>query len=364
MDVFQPSTSGDDDLDGTEAILSPDIEDLIEDILVDIQDLDVDAPALFSPPATTEELRSIRSSKSHTACLLQRHSLDEFVRRRIFPQRLPSISPPLSWSHSTPTLRRNSSAMYSCSHSRRLSLNSNYSTLSAATTSTVVTRSSTSSDSLIGARLSQLIAIEQVLMDRDVQSTGNLDIDSFQDAVTDIDPDCSFVDIELIFDRIAGSNSETLSIAAFIEYMDSALRQCRSPKTLQSPTRAFHAAFPDLFAHRDGLETRILWGDAQIGSLHKLLSELEEEAESEGVVDFPEFMAALNNMGIEADKATMQRVFDHVLRQQRSVELQDEVEISFLMQLLEHRVKRQSRFLRPRTLIHLALMDLLLDGDR
>jgi len=403
MDVLQQPLTDDTSHHRNDALLFSDLEDLVEDILEDIEDLEIDESALHSPSVTTEDVFSVHPSKPEPL------PIDEFVRR-LLPQPSchsstkpteslisPSLSHSFSLSLSRPSVCENTEAIHadhheindhSLGHCRGFSLHSNASTLSthsnvsmlsASTTSTVLSlrslRSSSTSItgpyspsrcpstvSLIEARLAQLAVIERVLMDHDVQSCGFLDIDSFHDAVTDIDPDCSSIDIELIFERITASHSTKLSVAAFIEFMDNALRRYRSPKQLQNPMRAFHAAFPDLFAHRDGPKMRVLWGDAQIGSLHKLLSELEEEAQSEGVIDFPEFMAALSNMGIDADRGTMQRVFEHVLRPQSAKGLQDEVDISLLMRLLEQRVKRHSRCLKPRALIHLTLMDLARDS--
>jgi len=270
---------------------------------------------------------------------------------------------------------------HSRGHSRAFSLNSNYSVLSQSTVlsgfsssnSTNCTTSRlqclrhddhgmTPTTSLIAARLSRLSEIERILMNRDNANCGSLDLDSFQDAVTDLDPDCAFNDIEYIFKLIADSDhgSSHIAIAALIEYMDNALRRLDiTSMDIQSATRTFHAAFPQLFADRKGLQKRIIWGNAQTSSLHKLLQELNEEAENEGVIDFPEFVSAIKNMGIKVDKEEMKKVFDHVLRLQNTEESQDEIEVSFLMRLLEQRIKRHSVHSKARILIQCSLMDLL-----
>jgi len=215
--------------------------------------------------------------------------------------------------------------------------------------------------------MSLLSAVEVILMDRDDQNTGDLDLERFHDAVTDIDPECSFNEIEHIFDRIADPEASTVAISSFIEFMDTALRRhCASSPPmdgLQTPTTALHAAFPELFADRNGLKTRIIWGDAQTKALHKLLLEFQEEAENEGVIDFPEFLSAANNMGIAVDKKEMERAFDLALRRQNEDGLQDEVRMSFLLQMLEQRMKRHSEHSKPRMLIKLALADLVEESN-
>ena len=97
----------------------------------------------------------------------------------------------------------------------------------------------------------------------------------------------------------------------------------------------------------------------QMSSLHKLLQEFNEEAETEGVIDFPEFVSAINNMGIKVDKSSMKRVFKYVLRRQSPQESQDEVQVSCIMRLLEERIKRHCGHSKARILIQLALMDLV-----
>ena len=113
-----------------------------------------------------------------------------------------------------------------------------------------------------------------------------------------------------------------------------------------------------------------------MNSLQKLLLELNEEAENDGVIDFPEFLSAINNMGIKVNKSAMKRVFDHILKLQNADELQyespdidqvievaDEVEVSFLMRVLEGRIKKHSEHSKARILIQCALMDLMEESD-
>ena len=112
-----------------------------------------------------------------------------------------------------------------------------------------------------------------------------------------------------------------------------------------------------------------------MSSIHKLEEQLQEEAENEGVIDYPEFQAAINNMGIDFSKKQLKKIFAHFLGEQdeyhrkmgipknRIKGHEYEVKLGFMMDILKTKVENHQH-LKPKQIIKLALGELLLNDNQ
>lgn len=104
--------------------------------------------------------------------------------------------------------------------------------------------------------------------------------------------------------------------------------------------------------------------------MRQLEEQLQEEAENVGVIDFPEFAAAISNMGIRFSKSKLKRIFSYFLAEQqleytqRGVEEQDnhryEVKLKWMIKYLQSKVDNFEH-LKPKQILQLAFMELLED---
>ena len=104
--------------------------------------------------------------------------------------------------------------------------------------------------------------------------------------------------------------------------------------------------------------------------MHQLEEQLQEEAESLGVIDFPEFAAAISNMGVRFSKSKLKRVFAYFLAEQqleyaqRGVAEEEnhkyEVKLKWMVKYLQSKVDN-AQYLKPKQIVTLAFMELLED---
>ena len=109
--------------------------------------------------------------------------------------------------------------------------------------------------------------------------------------------------------------------------------------------------------------------------MHKLVEQLQEEAEQQGVIDFPEFKAAVTNMGIDFNKHQLKKLFAHFLGEQddfdrkfgrlppKTKDKQYEVRLAFMIDLLKTKVDNHEH-LKPKQILQLAFMELLLHENQ
>ena len=107
-----------------------------------------------------------------------------------------------------------------------------------------------------------------------------------------------------------------------------------------------------------------------------LLAHFKEEAESESgiAIDFPEFEAAIKNMGLFLKKERLKKVFARLLGEQdlenerqgipkrRRKGHEYELGLEFLMTFLKHKVKNY-RDLKPTQIVKVVFMDVLEEQD-
>jgi len=222
--------------------------------------------------------------------------------------------------------------------------------------------------------------LKKILRDKDDTGDGKLDLEEFSEAIHDFDPDVSAHDLEDIFHLFCDKTTHEISISKLIKFISKAQNDKQAPiNSLASPTpkAIFRGAFPDIFSDDDDdvASHREIWGDAHSTSIHKLEEQLQEEAENEGVIDFPEFEAAINNMGIEFTKAQLKKLFAHFLGEQdvhdrklkilkkRKKGREYEVRLAFLMELLKKTVDNHAH-LKPKQILQLAFMELLMNENK
>ena len=113
--------------------------------------------------------------------------------------------------------------------------------------------------------------LERLLRDRDEAGDGKLDMQEFQDALTEADGDCGDNDLEHIFQSICDHKGE-IDIDRFIAYIRKTYEQSQRRSFIvngkmnpATPKIAFRSAFPDVFGDDlDTDENRELWAGPQV----------------------------------------------------------------------------------------------------
>jgi len=226
--------------------------------------------------------------------------------------------------------------------------------------------------------------LERLLRDRDEAGDGKLDMQEFQDAVTEADNEVDDNDLEHIFKSIC-DHKEEIHIDRFVAYIKKSYHQTQRRMFIVSgkmnpatPKIAFRSAFPDVFGEDlDSDENREVWADAQIRSIKKLMEQFEAESEN-GVVDFAEFEAAIRNLGINFSKPQMNRLFVIFLGEQeakrkrlkkrgiRGQKSKYELSLKFMAEYLEPKVEDNDKYghLKPKQIIESVFLDLLKDYSK
>jgi len=214
--------------------------------------------------------------------------------------------------------------------------------------------------------ISPLSALEQMLRDVDDGKNGMLDREEFEEALLSVDENCSRHDIDHIFQSLC-TQSEEISITKFITYVR---HRTKSTRGLETPKLTFHAAFPDVLSHDDEDEDDAqvdtdVWGGAKMSAMRQMEKQLRAEAENDGVIDFPEFAAAMSNLGIHFEKRQLRLIFKHFVGAQPILTQTDgehEVDVQFVMHLLGDVMEYYSH-LQPQQMLKKALMELLTAAD-
>eukprot|EP01083_Nonionella_stella_P040177 109188_1 len=202
-------------------------------------------------------------------------------------------------------------------------------------------------------------------------------LEEFEEAIQEIDHAIAMNDLEQIFAHIAGKQKE-ISIAHLIAHVRTT-HNTSNNAPITTPMTLFRGAFPDVFGDINDVENREIWGDAQNDSIRQLEKALQEEAENEGVIDFPEFEAAISNMGIRLDKTHLEKLFAHFLGEQdvydtkmgnklrrydteqlMGIDKKYELKLGFLMHILQEKVENHEH-LKPKQILKLGFMELLLN---